>query len=514
MRLYIRLAVICLCFSSLLLAPGPCFAQTPAQTTLSQAEPMPPWIVPVLKLVSATHVEPTTGVVLSDSGLVLVPSNFASVGDEIIVLDGGTDIIRNGRPAKILQRFPMEGLQVLSVKAFHRQSAGFSPAPLTDGGEVRLSAFPPAEMIAEGAPPLDIPVKVTIPVENGKPVISGVNPLPNVTGPLLDDCGQLAGYSAANGVQSMSTSEAPGYQWKETLIRLMTELQLEPRIADCSTPAAGPNEEALPEEEEAVPEPTDSIQDAKPEAEPEDNPEPAALPEPETADPIAEEPAEEPAGEADLPVEEESLLELETLPPYEDEAPIDATTDQEEDKPLPLEENGASAWLWLLGAILLIGGGIALHRIRSTKSEDSMADEMPPSNQEQAAGELEETSSGHMTPGLDACLVISGQLTEGTPVEARCDVSSMAINLLLGRGNADLVIDSPAVSRRHARINGSANALTISDLGSSNGTSINGIPCLEGETMYIEPGDTIILGNARINYQVIAASSTDSQAQE
>ena len=513
MRLYTSLAVICLCFTSLSLTPGPCFAQTPAQTTLSQAESMPRWIVPVLKLVSATHVEPTTGVVLSDSGLVLVPAGFASMGDEIIVLDGGTDIIRNGRPAKILQRFPMEGLQVLSVKAFHRESAGFSPAPLTDGSEVRFSAFPPAEMIAEGAPPLDIPVTVTIPVENGKPVISVENPLPNVTGPLLDDCGQLAGYSSANGVQSMSTSEAPGYQWKETLIRLMRDMQLEPRIADCGTPAAGPVEETeLPEEDESVPEPTDTIQEAKPEPEPEpeDIPELAALPEPETADPITE----EPAGETDLPVDEENLLELETLPPYEDEVATDATTGQEEDKPPPLEENGGSAWFWLLGALLLIGGGIALHRIRSTKSEDPMADEMPSPKREQAADEPEETNAGHIAPGLDACLVISGQLTDGTPVEARCDISSMAVNLLLGRGNADLVIESSAVSRRHASINGTANALTISDLGSSNGTSINGIPCLEGETMYIEPGDTIILGNARINYQVIAASSTDSQAQE
>ena len=63
---------------------------------------MPSWTVPVLRLVSATHVEPTTGVVISDSGLVLVPADFATIGDEIIVLDGGTDIIRNGRPAKII----------------------------------------------------------------------------------------------------------------------------------------------------------------------------------------------------------------------------------------------------------------------------------------------------------------------------------------------------------------------------------------------------------------------------
>ena len=43
-----------------------------------------PWVVPVLRLVSATHVEPTTGVVLSSAGLVLVPHDFARIGDEIV----------------------------------------------------------------------------------------------------------------------------------------------------------------------------------------------------------------------------------------------------------------------------------------------------------------------------------------------------------------------------------------------------------------------------------------------
>ena len=45
---------------------------------------MPPWVVPVLRLVSSTHVEPTTGLVLSDTGLVLVPMGFAAEGDEVI----------------------------------------------------------------------------------------------------------------------------------------------------------------------------------------------------------------------------------------------------------------------------------------------------------------------------------------------------------------------------------------------------------------------------------------------
>lgn len=519
MRLSMKLPFICLCFTALFLPLTPCLAQTPADLTLSQADSMPPWIVPVLRLVSATHVEPTTGVVLSDSGLVLVPADFASMGDEIIVLDGGTDIIRNGRPAKILQRFSGEGLQVLSVQALHRQSAGFSPDPLTDGGEVRLAAFPPAEMIAEGAPPLDIPVTLSIPVESGKPAISAQNPLPNVTGPLLDECGQLAGYSSANGVQSMSTSESPGYQWKENLIRLMNEMQLEPRIADCRPAAAPGNEAALPEDEPG-PEPGDAVEVDEPGPEPEESPEAVNQDDPETAESSAEEDAtgetatDEPAEQADNPQNEGGLLDLETLPPHEDKIPVDDSATPALSDSSAIEEKEKPAWPWLLAALLLIASGIVLHRIRASKSEEPVEESAQSPAAEWVSDGSDDEDSSDSAPGFDSCLVLSGQLTDGRPVDARCNVSSMAINLLVGRGNADLIIDSPAVSRHHASINGTADSLTISDLGSSNGTSINGIPCLEGETMYINPGDTIILGNVRIHYEVIPASATLAPVQE
>jgi hypothetical protein len=99
MRGFRQLSLIPVWFTWLLLAAVSVLAQAPNQQILSQADFMPAWTVPVLRLVSATHVEPTTGVVISESGLVMVPVEFASFGDEIIVLDGGTDIIRNGRPA-------------------------------------------------------------------------------------------------------------------------------------------------------------------------------------------------------------------------------------------------------------------------------------------------------------------------------------------------------------------------------------------------------------------------------
>jgi pSer/pThr/pTyr-binding forkhead associated (FHA) protein len=94
-------------------------------------------------------------------------------------------------------------------------------------------------------------------------------------------------------------------------------------------------------------------------------------------------------------------------------------------------------------------------------------------------------------------LVLRGHYADGRELLAAVAVSENAINVEIGRGKTDLVIDSPAVSRRHARLNGTARALTITDLGSSNGTSINGVPCLEHEIMYIEPGDTVLLGDVR-----------------
>ena len=173
--------IVSICCTLLVVGPALCFGQDPAQTTLSQAGSMPSWIVPVLRLVSATHVEPTTGVVISDTGLVLVADDFASSDDEIIVLDGGTDIIRHGRPARIERQFPAEGLMVLSVRALKRNAARFTTGDLAEGNPVRLQAFPPAKMIEQGAPPLDVSATIYILPENNRATLSGDTPLPNVT---------------------------------------------------------------------------------------------------------------------------------------------------------------------------------------------------------------------------------------------------------------------------------------------------------------------------------------------
>jgi len=446
---------------------------------------MPVWIVPVLRLVSATHVEPTTGVVISATGLVLVADDFASSSDEIIVLDGGTDIIRNGRPAKIARQFPAQGLMVLSVRSLNRNAARFTAGNLADGSSVRLQAFPPAEMIEQGAPPLDVSATIYLLPENNKATLSGDTPLPNVTGPILDACGRLTGYSSADGVQSMSTSESPRYHWKDSLLAILNEMQIDIVEMPC----------------EQLPSPV----------EPEDETIVEMADEPETTD-------EEINGEEiidgkpvdDKPdLEEESLSELEVLPPIEkfndpaDDAMHEETgaaaRDEDEDSSLP-------AWAWLFASILLLGSAFVLHRIRNNKSLNAEA-EIQAGQASSPVDQDIDDEPAYPVPGLDSLLVIEGILSDGTEFRQSCKVSRNAINIIIGRGNADINMDSSAISRQHASLNGTREMLTITDLGSSNGTSINGIPCLEGETMYIEPGDIIILGNARFSYDIIPAKN-------
>ncbi|MFL5906017.1 MAG: FHA domain-containing protein [Solirubrobacterales bacterium] len=66
--------------------------------------------------------------------------------------------------------------------------------------------------------------------------------------------------------------------------------------------------------------------------------------------------------------------------------------------------------------------------------------------------------------------------------------------LILGRehGSADLVIDDPGVSRRHARVLNDAGVVVVEDLGSSNGTYVNGERI--AEPVEVAAGDELQLG--------------------
>jgi class 3 adenylate cyclase len=64
--------------------------------------------------------------------------------------------------------------------------------------------------------------------------------------------------------------------------------------------------------------------------------------------------------------------------------------------------------------------------------------------------------------------------------------------LTLGRGEADVVIDDPEISRRHALVRACEDYLELEDLDSLNGTWVNGSRI--SESVRLEPGDVVRLG--------------------
>jgi pSer/pThr/pTyr-binding forkhead associated (FHA) protein len=65
----------------------------------------------------------------------------------------------------------------------------------------------------------------------------------------------------------------------------------------------------------------------------------------------------------------------------------------------------------------------------------------------------------------------------------------------LGRSpEADLVLDDDTVSRRHAVLRGDRSGLELEDLGSSNGTNINGNPMVG--SLSLLDGDLVSFGSA------------------
>jgi hypothetical protein len=439
------------------------------QVTGTQSPPLPPWVVPVLRLVSATHVEPTTGIVVGAQGLVLVPASFAARGDEIVVLDGGTDIVRNGRPARLERGFPELGLEVLAVTDLDRRGAPLAPSQPADGETLHLAAFPPAEQIAEGALPLVRATRSRVATGSDNVTIDASAPLPNVSGALLDACGNLVGVSLADGLQSLEPNPATRYRWTADLRAVFDALGLEPAGVDCSIAPAIPEDPAP----------------AAPETPPAE--EPAAA-----TEPAAE---EAPAEAADEPPQDPQL---ELLPPFEKDV---AATPSE-----PAAEPEASAsWGWLLAALVLFGGGFALHRLRRAATPEVA--EAGAAAAESAAADASRWSA----PEANDRIVLSGTYADGRVLELSAAADRHTVNLVIGRGAADLPLDSSAVSRRHARLEGSATALTLEDLGSSNGTSINGVPCLAGEVMYLGPDDMVVLGDVRFTVEIVTDEGDDER---
>jgi predicted component of type VI protein secretion system len=91
---------------------------------------------------------------------------------------------------------------------------------------------------------------------------------------------------------------------------------------------------------------------------------------------------------------------------------------------------------------------------------------------------------------------------ESTPIHGR-EVPALA-GTTVGRDDCDVVLTDPEVSRRHAVLVARSDGLAIEDLGSTNGTWVNGERIAAPEP--IRAGDEVRFGNTVWHVRAAAAA--------
>ena len=84
----------------------------------------------------------------------------------------------------------------------------------------------------------------------------------------------------------------------------------------------------------------------------------------------------------------------------------------------------------------------------------------------------------------------------------------------IGRTRSNAVyIKDPTVSQKHARLEWTGSAYTITDLGSSNGTTVNEREIDQGEPCVVEHGDVVVVGtDTVVKVSIAAAPASEAEA--
>jgi pSer/pThr/pTyr-binding forkhead associated (FHA) protein len=105
-------------------------------------------------------------------------------------------------------------------------------------------------------------------------------------------------------------------------------------------------------------------------------------------------------------------------------------------------------------------------------------------------------------PALDAAIPTGIELTVAHA--GRIKTYRFGRRILAGRAaSADLQIDDPRVSRLHARIEMREDGVYVEDLGSRNGTAVDGIPVHGSRRLAVD--DEIAIGSAVVIFRGIGA---------
>lgn len=424
----------------------------PLQAQFPTRANMPEEIVLVVRVIGEETVEPVTGVVIGrddqNRGLVVVPASFVDATGDLFVLDGGTNLWRDGRPARRIARDTDEALAVIAVDGLRRPAIAITFNPPEQDHELRLAAWPSADKMAEGALPYWVPVGIAGTLPEQPQSMLPDQDMPNVTGPLIDLCGQWAGMAlAAPGDDPETGQEAgPTILLNDQLLGIVRLMELRVRVTACEqyAPVGG---KIVP----VVPAPPGSTRDA---------------------------------GTGGF---------------------IDGL--------LSDAEFGLGAILFLLSAItsgivfwIIIQRRAAAQkrkRIRRTLQTETVNFSSGGLPTRQTRVDPPSTFAPETAPtGTREWLRIEGHHADGRPLRAVTSIDSSKFQAVIGRAGVQLAADGPGISRRHAVVMGEDGKLLISDLGSRNGTFVNGVRCQKDEIFLLKEGDKILLGAAEVTLRM------------
>ena len=484
-----------------------------------------------------------SGVVVNDQGDVLTSAEVLAGGRRVtVVVSGETE----EREAVVQWREDGAGLGLLRVEELERSGLVFSEAGLAPGEKV--FAVMPREG-SEGAEFVEGTVGVVEirSIEGAEVRLMQHSAMVTARGygsPLVNECGQMVGLNVPD------PKEAPGRlqrkkQPRDTVFAFGGD-ELVPRlgergvefveVAEACGPAEAPaQEEAQPpvEEDEAEPPAQEEAQppveedEAEPpaqeEAQPpveEDEAEPPA--QEEAQPPVEEDEAEPPAqeeaqppveeDEAEPPAQEEAqppVEEDEAEPPAQEEAQPPVEEDeaeapaQEEAEKLEVAVYEAAKRMERLKRFALWGGaaGVALLLVLTlfwVLSARRSRDAMRTAQVRAAAAEQETAEARRRAAPAPFDCVLSGRDGGGAvlALNLRRDALVVPGGAIIGRDPArssHVVMDS-SVSRAHARVSAREGVLHVEDLGSTNGTFLNGRRLVEGQGVRTRDGDELVLG--------------------
>ena len=89
-------------------------------------------------------------------------------------------------------------------------------------------------------------------------------------------------------------------------------------------------------------------------------------------------------------------------------------------------------------------------------------------------------------------------VVEKAPGHEAGSVYDISGGATLGRGNVEIVLEDPFASSRHARLALEGSVVVLEDLGSTNGTYLNGEPLSGPQPLH--PGDRIRIGDSEFTF--------------